>query len=162
VVVSKTSVGVAHNAATSRTLTNSAARTVGVAYRPARKLSLPCTVAARVKAKANAPNVPPWTNAAETPAGRVTCDRPILARVAGVTERVMCQRSVSMVRDPYLSFWGDFQTVARPVEVSNRDRSVGIDVLYKLSGRCKAYTILDFSPGAFPSFFGAPATFGGP
>jgi hypothetical protein len=102
---------------------------VGVADRPARTLPLPCPAArgCGAKAKANAPKVPPWANAAETPAapaGRVTCDRPILARVAGVTERVTCRRSVSMVRDRYPSFWGDFELLRRNLKLRTAtDRS---------------------------------------
>jgi hypothetical protein len=63
--------------------------------------------------------VPPLTSAAEAPAvlaGRVTCNRPILARVASVTERVTCRLSVPLVRDPY---WVDFESVATEVKVFN-------------------------------------------
>jgi hypothetical protein len=110
------------------------------------------SLAVHAKPKANAPKILSSANAAEphaAPAGQVKCDRPILAHVAGVTERVTCRRSASVVRGSYPSFRGDSRTVATEFEVSNRDRSVGIDVLYKLSTQHKVYTPRLFAR-AFP------------
>jgi hypothetical protein len=109
-----------------------------------------------VRAKANAPKVPSSANAVEKPAataGRVTCHRPILARVAGVTQRVTCRLFVSMVRHPYPSLWGDFQTVTRPVEVHTvTDRSLSTSSANYPRG-ARLFT-LDFPQGASPRFLG--------
>jgi hypothetical protein len=95
-------------------------------------------IALTAPAKAKVSKVPPPTNYAETPAtsaGRVTWDRPISVRVAGISERVACRRSASMVQSPYPRFGAISKLLRRHMKfLSATDRSLSTSSTNNLCG----------------------------